>query len=129
MALKRISKEYEQFLEMKDKYSEYSDISIKSDNLVWLVSIRTKKDGIYKGQPVMIEVTFPKDYPFSQPIFKIISNIIHPNIVNGFICSNKDYSMALTTYHSLLIIKCLLDEPDFDNVLDPSAVKYWKSHY
>lgn len=98
------------------------------------------KGTLYENGILLFDIEFPKNYPFSPPTLKYISenNIrIHPNLyVNGKVClsilgtwhgpswtSVMDITNILLTIQSLLDNNPLLNEPGFENILDPNSAK------
>tara|TARA_B100000902_G_C27285533_1_gene904217 strand:+ start:1055 stop:1747 length:693 start_codon:yes stop_codon:yes gene_type:complete len=84
------------------------------------------KDSLYDGGFLFFNITFPKNYPYSPPTLKYISqNIvrIHPNLyVNGKVClsilgtwSGEKWSSIMDITTILLTIQSLLDNNPFNH--------------
>ena len=69
------------------------------------------QDGVFT-----LRLVFPAEYPASPPKGFFLTKIFHPNISDrGDICVNalkKDWSPDLGIRHVLLVIRCLLIQPN-----------------
>ncbi len=72
-----------------------------------------------------LRICFDSDFPSSPPKAWFLSRIFHPNIsAKGEVCVNtlkKDWSPELGLKHILLVIRCLLIQPNPESALNEDA--------
>ena len=84
-AIKRLQHDYKEYLKNPNYF-----YSIEPDNnnfYLWNILLIGPPDTIFEGGIFKCQMIFPKNYPFSPPEFKFITNFDHPNIYpDGKIC-------------------------------------------
>jgi ubiquitin-protein ligase len=78
MCLKRIKKEANDIQNYPS--SMFSIIPDAEDDRKWKVALRGPEGSPYEGGIFIVEVIFPRNYPFAEPRYKFITRIYHPNI-------------------------------------------------
>ena len=101
-----------------------------NDNLYnWEAIIEGNKNTPYENGIFILNIEFPKDYPFNPPIIFFKTKIYHCNInSSGGICLDilKDqWSPALTLNKILLSIISLMNDPNPDDPLVPEIAKVY----
>ena len=79
----------------------------------------------YYGASFVVRLSFCSDYPNVPPKGHFLTKIFHPNVSeSGEICVNalkRDWKPDLTLAHILLVIRCLLIEPNPESALNEQA--------
>jgi ubiquitin-conjugating enzyme E2 S len=87
----------------------------------------------YAGGEFKVKLVLGKDFPAAPPKGFFLTKIFHPNIAtSGEICVNalkKDWKADLGLKHILLVIKCLLIEPNPESALNEEAGKLLLENY
>jgi len=87
----------------------------------------------YAGGEFKLKLVLGKDFPAVPPKGYFLTKIFHPNVAsNGEICVNvlkKDWNTELGMKHILLVIKCLLIEPNPESALNEEAGKLLLDNY
>lgn len=117
--------------EMQNNPPENTTASLidKNDVNRWQATIKGPKGTDYEDITYRIELTLPPNYPFSPPVVRFITKILHVNIKNGEVCLDilkTEWSPALTIGKLLLSLSTLLNEPNFDSVFDTGAYEIYK---
>ncbi|HMP28010.1 MAG TPA: ubiquitin-conjugating enzyme E2 [Saprospiraceae bacterium] len=122
MASKRLDKEFE-------KVSAEYDVERTSDKH-WQLALLGPDDTPYFGGTYLIDITFPKDYPFSPPSITFLTKIYHPNINHkGEICMEilKDgWNPSHTLGDIMSDIQLLLKTPKPDDPLVTEIANQYK---
>jgi ubiquitin-conjugating enzyme E2 D len=123
MATKRLDKEFEKVC------TEY-DLE-KIDQYHWQLALFGPDVSPYFGGTYLIDIKFPRDYPFDPPAIKFLTKIYHPNINHkGEICLDilKDnWKPSYTLLNVIESIHALLVTPKPEDPLVPEiAGQYLK---
>jgi ubiquitin-conjugating enzyme E2 D len=122
MANKRLDKEFE-------KLSEEYDVE-RSTAMEWQLALLGPDNTPYFGGTYLIDIIFPKDYPFSSPTIVFLTKIYHPNINHkGDICMEmlKDgWKPSYTLSKVMENIQSLLKTPNPDDPLVPDIANQYK---
>jgi ubiquitin-conjugating enzyme E2 C len=126
-ATKRLQKE---LMELMMSGSKGISAFPEGDTLFrWIATIEGPKETIYEGLKFKLSLDFPAKYPYVAPIVRFKTTCFHPNIDSeGNICLDilKDKWTALYDVRTVLIsIQSLLNEPNLDSPLDPTAAAHW----
>ena len=118
--------------DVKELKSNGIDAFPKDDNLYnWIAIILGNKNTPYENGTFILNIEFPKDYPFNPPIIFFKTKIYHCNInSSGGICLDilKDqWSPALTLNKILLSIISLMNDPNPDDPLVPEIAELYKN--
>ena len=129
-ALKRIRKE---LIELEENVIANVSAGPNGDNIFnWSAIIIGPEDSPFEGGKFVLQIDFPKTYPFKAPKVKFKTKIYHPNINSGGgICLDilKDnWSPALTISKVLISICSLLDDPNPDDPLVPDIARQYKDN-
>jgi ubiquitin-conjugating enzyme E2 S len=90
----------------------------------------------YHNGTFTVDISIPNDYPSSPPKANFLTKIFHPNIniQTGEVCVNilkRDWEREREKglVNILLIIKCLLIEPNYDSALNEEAAMFLRENY
>ncbi|EME29098.1 ubiquitin-conjugating enzyme E2 [Galdieria sulphuraria] len=87
----------------------------------------------YEGGTFKVKLNFTPDYPSVPPVGYFVTKIFHPNVSkDGQICVNtlkKDWKPELDIRHILLVIRCLLIDPNAESALNEEAGKLLLEKY
>lgn len=91
-------------------------------------------DTPFEGGLFRIKLSLPSDYPNSAPKGWFLTKIFHPNVnfKTGEICVStlkKDWSKTTGLKHVLVVIRCLLIEPNPESALNEDAGKLLLENY
>ncbi len=90
-------------------------------------------EGCYEDGVFRIEIIIPREYPFLPPRALMPTTIWHPNIRDdGRICVGllgKDWTPANTLVELVEVLRFLLDNPNPDDPLNPSAAREFKHNF
>ena len=116
---KRIAKELDAILKKSNPYK----VTSKKD-YEWEAKIHGPKSSPYEGGIFVVQINFPKDYPFKPPRLNFTTKIYHPNISssNGETCLDSitnNWSPAKNIEHVLMAIEDLLLNPNPNDPLEP----------
>lgn len=124
---RRILKEFENF--KKDKIVGCDMKQVNEDDIYKYHILFSCPDGSdYESCNYLLSLIYPFEYPFSPPIIRFLSPILHPNVSeSGEICLNilkKDdgWSPALSVSKVILSLQNLMMEPNPDSALNIDAV-------
>jgi ubiquitin-conjugating enzyme E2 D/E len=135
---RRLRKEYKDTeLHVANNFSKGKNDNIVSVKLInddithWEAVIAGPSDSPFKDGYFLLDMEFPKEFPFKPPKISFKTKVYHPNINSqGAICLDilKDaWSPALTVIKVLLSICSLLVDPNPNDPLDPDAASLYKS--
>jgi len=87
----------------------------------------------FEGGVFRVKLVLGDDYPTSPPKGVFLTKIFHPNVSKiGEICVNtlkKDWQADLGVKHVLIVIRCLLCQPNPDSALNEDAGKLLNENY
>jgi ubiquitin-conjugating enzyme E2 D/E len=128
MAVKRIEKEY---LEILSSKSDAFSAGPKDDIFHWNATLIGPSNTPYEGGIFLMDIEFPKDYPFKPPKLRFTTKIYHPNIGDtGATCFDIDgsnWSPALTISKVLFVYYGLFEGINADDPLNSEAAKLYKT--
>ena len=116
----------------KGKSDNVISVKLVNENLShWEAVIVGPSDSPFKNGFFLLDLEFPKEFPFKPPKISFKTKVYHPNINSqGAICLDilKDaWSPALTVVKVLLSICSLLVDPNPNDPLDTDAAYLYKS--
>eukprot|EP01063_Lacrimia_lanifica_P002934 TRINITY_DN11592_c0_g1_i1.p2 TRINITY_DN11592_c0_g1~~TRINITY_DN11592_c0_g1_i1.p2 ORF type:complete len:216 (+),score=91.87 TRINITY_DN11592_c0_g1_i1:55-648(+) len=96
--------------------------------------IKGPEDTPFEGGSFHIRLVMEDGYPAVPPKGFFLTKVFHPNVSDpkGEICVNtlkKDWDESLGLRHVLLVIRCLLIEPNAESALNEEAGKMLLSDY
>ena len=128
-AIKRITKEYKEVVEMLD--CEGFQIFGLIENVIYGVLQGPPKTS-YENGFFKFMITYSNDRPFKSPKFYFKTKIFHPNIDQyGLVSVDKlqdNWSPALTLNIIIIYIQSLLDDPNPDDFVNEEAAKLYKGN-
>jgi ubiquitin-conjugating enzyme E2 S len=87
----------------------------------------------YEGGKFTLRMSFDGDFPSAPPKSFFLTKLFHPNIsTKGEICVNtlkKDWQPDLGIKHVLVVIRCLIIEPNPESALNEEAGKLLLEDY
>lgn len=87
----------------------------------------------YEGGQFVVKLTFCEEFPTKPPKGYFVTKIFHPNVSReGDICVNtlkRDWKPSNTLRHVLLVIRCLMIEPNPDSALNADAGRLIQENY
>ncbi|KAL0484327.1 ubiquitin conjugating enzyme E2 [Acrasis kona] len=87
----------------------------------------------FEGGQFTIKLSFCEEFPNKPPKGYFVTKIFHPNVSReGEICVNtlkRDWKSTNTLRHVLLVIRCLLIEPNPDSALNADAGRLIQENY
>jgi ubiquitin-conjugating enzyme E2 S len=87
----------------------------------------------YEGGQFQIKLTFCGEFPAKPPKGYFVTKIFHPNVSReGDICVNtlkRDWKSTNTLRHVLLVVRCLMIEPNPDSALNADAGRLIQDNY
>eukprot|EP00033_Pygsuia_biforma_P002705 GCRY01002988.1.p1 GENE.GCRY01002988.1~~GCRY01002988.1.p1 ORF type:complete len:186 (+),score=40.88 GCRY01002988.1:151-708(+) len=97
-------------------------------------SVKGPEDTPFVGGDFFVKLCYGADYPSSPPKGYFLTKIFHPNIMpeTGEICVNalkRDWSPDLGLKHILMVIRCLLIQPNPESALNEDAGKLLLEDY
>merc|ERR1712176_644655 len=111
------------------------EIMPKNNNLQILTAfINGPQSTAFENGRFQIELHFDNNYPSSPPKGYFVTKIFHPNVApsNGEICVNtlkKEWKSSYGIKDILIVIRCLLIEPNPDSALNEEAGKLLRTSY
>eukprot|EP00995_Heteronema_vittatum_P003252 NODE_1487_length_959_cov_1807.179121_g1030_i0.p1 GENE.NODE_1487_length_959_cov_1807.179121_g1030_i0~~NODE_1487_length_959_cov_1807.179121_g1030_i0.p1 ORF type:complete len:212 (+),score=60.23 NODE_1487_length_959_cov_1807.179121_g1030_i0:78-713(+) len=110
---------------MKDKIDGIT-LRINEDNLSHIeAEITGPENTPFEGGTFIVRLVLGVDYPDSPPKGYFLTRIFHPNIsTKGEICVNtlkRDWKPDCGLKHVLMVIRCLLIEPNPESALNMDA--------
>eukprot|EP00755_Sulcionema_specki_P030173 Sspe_Gene.93769::Locus_66292_Transcript_1_1_Confidence_1.000_Length_558::g.93769::m.93769/K10583/UBE2S, E2EPF; ubiquitin-conjugating enzyme E2 S len=109
-------------------------VKASEDLLVLDAEIKGPDDTPFSGGSFNVRLCMDSGYPDVPPKGYFLTKIFHPNISDprGEICVNtlkKDWNPSLGLRHILLVIRCLLIEPNPESALNEEAGKLLLEDY
>ena len=128
-AKKRIEKELTNFNKEEPEGLTAGPVD-DSDMFKWEASLTGPEDSPYEGGTFVLNIEFPKDYPYKPPKVVFTTKVFHPNVKKdtGSICLDilKDaWSPDISVVSILRAIQNLLINPNIDHPLEPETAKLY----
>eukprot|EP00759_Apiculatamorpha_spiralis_P054080 PhF_6_TR6812/c0_g1_i1/m.9804/K10583/UBE2S, E2EPF; ubiquitin-conjugating enzyme E2 S len=105
----------------------------ESNICVLEADLQGPEDTPYYGGMFSLRLVFDGEYPRSAPKGYFLTKVFHPNVSEkGDICVNtlkKDWSPELGIRHVLMVIRCLLVEPNPESALNEEAARLLLEQY
>ena len=77
-AIRRVSKEIS---DIKKSPADNFAVDVSESNLLqWKVGIKPDEQNFNHMENIMVDLAFPKEYPFKAPTMKFRTPIFHPNV-------------------------------------------------
>jgi ubiquitin-protein ligase len=95
------------------------------------IFINGPKGSLYEGLKFRVAISVSNNYPYMAPTVKFLSNIFHPNILNGNICLDtlgKTWGLTSTFLKIIADISSLLKNPNFDDKLNIDVTTKYKNN-
>lgn len=97
-------------------------VEIDSENMsVWKITLAGPSVSPYKGGLFVLQLDFPDQYPFKQPMMKFVTKVYHPSVMQttGEICHNIiTWAPTLTALTCIEAVYSLLADPQADHPVD-----------
>ena len=128
VALKRLQKEINKF---QMNPPAYVNAYLKGDDLYeWKATIEGPPDSPYEGGMFLLDIIFPRNYPFRPPKVTFLTKIYHCNIncegwVNINILKSFDWRPGMTISTLLLSIQHFLTDCNPDDPLVPEIAEQY----
>ena len=118
----RLTKEYKKILKEPIQNITTNPIN-ETDMYNWIATLKGSDDTPYEKGTFILDISFPKTYPYTAPTIVFKTPIYHPNISKkGDICIDilkSNWSPALSISKVLLSICSLLSDPNPKSPLEP----------
>jgi len=123
MSTKRLTKEWQQLHKNPLKYCEFNLPEGEENFHHWRAMLRGPESTPYESGTFVIDMIFPKTYPFKAPEIKFVTRTYHPNVKTdtGEICNdliNDNWSPTLNVRHCITTLYNMLLSPDGDHPLE-----------
>lgn len=117
---------WKELIQLQNEKIDGITLKINEDNLSCIeADISGPENTPFEGGVFPIRLVLDGDYPNSPPKGYFLTKIFHPNISNkGEICVNtlkKDWHRDCGLKHVLMVIRCLLIEPNPESALNMDA--------
>jgi ubiquitin-conjugating enzyme E2 D/E len=117
----------------KNVYGCVKKVELINNNIYhWEAIITGPIDSPFKDGIFLLDLEFPKEFPFKPPKVIFKTPVFHPNINSqGIICLDilkGSWSPALTIQKVLLSITSLLSDPNPNDPLDTDAANLYKNN-
>jgi len=115
-----------ELLQLQKQKLEGINVKINEENMGCIeAEIYGPENTAFEGGVFPIRLLLDADYPNSPPKGYFLTKIFHPNVSNkGEICVNtlkKDWDKDCGLKHVLMVIRCLLIEPNPESALNMDA--------
>ena len=111
MSLQRLAKE----LKALEECSHFNAKPFDNDVSNWTATIPGPVGSRYENKHFQVTIRIPNNYPFSPPEVSMKTQILHPNILMGYIhldILEDKWSPTLNIQKVLLSISSLLEKPN-----------------
>ncbi len=119
-------------IELKTVKKDYDVEFVNDDVYHWHVAVHGPVGTPYYGGTFLLDIVFPKNYPFDKPAISFKTVIYHPNINrHGEVCLSllSSWNPAYTIQGVLNVLVSLLSAPNLDDPLEPTiATQYVSNH-
>ena len=126
--IQRIQKEFTELVKSPLKYATAGPDS-EGDLTRWSATIVGPENTPYHGGIFILQIYFPKEYPYKPPKVKFVTKVYHCNVSSsGSICLDilkSQWSPVLTISKVLLSILSLLDDPEPSDPLVPEIAELY----